>query len=461
MAGNIPNLRQEEDEFLYDVFPEDFQWGLAVSAYQTEGAFDVDGKGPSAWDAWTHENNGSNIVDGQNGDVACDSYNKFENDTQLLADMGANFYKISLSWPRIVPTGRTSDGINLAGIAHYNKVIDSLLAKNITPFVTLHQWDLPLPLQLNDIYILLKVTSGSWNNEEIVKNFGDFARIAFQFYGNRVDLWATLHEPLISCQADATFGVHDYFDEPPTKQYTCVHNVLKAHATAYKIFKDELGLSGQVGLTLNSEWAQPKNASDPFHVDAAERLLAFRLGWFLHPIYTGDYHPIMRSIIDQKSEAEGRNSSRLPSFDDAWKQKLIGSLDFIGLNYFFTVNVVSTIGNNGGVDGDGYFATEFDPTWNLTGDGLPITPFGMRKLLNYVKESYGSSLPIYLINGCGEVEGVDGTDDTFRVDFFKIHINECLKAVKLDGANVKGFTAWSLIDNFEWSGGYTGEYLVN
>jgi len=119
------------------------------------------------------------------------------------------------------------------------------------------------------------------------------------------------------------------------------------------------------------------------------------------------------------------------------------------------VNVESTNGSNGGVDGDADLRTEYDPSWNLTGGGLPITPFGMRKILNYVKTSYGVDLPIFIINGCGEVEEKDNAQDTFRSDFFRIHINELLKAVKVDGANVKGFAAWSLMDNFEWGSGYT------
>lgn len=131
------------------------------------------------------------------------------------------------------------------------------------------------------------------------------------------------------------------------------------------------------------------------------------------------------------------------------------------MNYFFAVNVEPTNGTNGGVDGDADLATEFDPSWNITGGGLPITPWGMRKLLSYVKDHYGSALPMYLINGCGEKEESDSLDDQFRLDFFRTHINECLKAVKLDGANVKGFTAWSLMDNFEWASGYGVKYGVH
>ncbi len=147
---------------------------------------------------------------------------------------------MSLSWTRIIPTGNAQNGVNLQGILHYNKVINNLLAHNITPFITLNQWDLPLPL----------VQNGSWTNENIIGHFGDFARIAFRYFGDRVLLWATLHEPFISCQADATFGVHDAFAEPPTTEYICAHNVLKAHATAYRIYKDEFRFPGQVGLTL-------------------------------------------------------------------------------------------------------------------------------------------------------------------------------------------------------------------
>jgi beta-glucosidase/6-phospho-beta-glucosidase/beta-galactosidase len=188
------------------------------------------------------------------------------------------------------------------------------VSNGVSPFITLHQWDLPQPL----------VDAGSWLNESIIDNFGDFARIAFREFGDRVPFWVTLHEPLISCQAEATFGRHNSIEEPPETPYKCVHNVLKAHTTAYRIYK-ELGLQGQVGLTLNSEWAEPKNASDPEQLKASERLLAFRLGWFLDPIFKQDYPKIMRDQVDKKSQNEGRNDSRLPTFDAYWKAKLNGN----------------------------------------------------------------------------------------------------------------------------------------
>lgn len=181
--------------------------------------------------------------------------------------MQANFYKLSLSWPRIVPTGRASDGFSLAGLDHYNKVIDNLLANGITPFVTLHQWDIPQPL----------VDSGSWLNETIVDHFSDYARIVFSALGSKVTLWATIHEPYVSVQAEATFGEHNAFQDRPVKPYIAAHNMLKAHTSAYRIYHDELKLGGQVGLTLNSEWTEPQNATNPEHVQASDRALQFRV----------------------------------------------------------------------------------------------------------------------------------------------------------------------------------------
>jgi len=234
--------------------------------------------------------------------------------------------------------------VNNRGIDYYNRVINELLANGVTPFITLHQWDLPIPL----------VNEGSWLNDSIVEHFGDFARVAFESFGDRVPYWVTLHEPLILCQADPTFGKHGAIEEPPQTPYKCVHNVIKAHTRAYRIYKvceifqtflivdmlsrgivltrkltlkqDELKLTGQVGLTLNSEWAEPKDPLSSRDVEAANRLLAFRLGWFLDPFFKQEYPTVMRELVDSKSQNEGRNESRLPTFDEEWKQQINGIL---------------------------------------------------------------------------------------------------------------------------------------
>jgi lactase-phlorizin hydrolase len=446
-----PCIGQGDDDFLYDVFPEGFMWGLATSSYQIEGAWNVDGKGENNWDFWSHENNGSNIADGKNGDVACDSYNKYLEDVRLLKNMGAHFYRFSLSWARIVPTGRVIDGINPAGLAYYNKLIDALLAEGITPFITLYHWDLPMGL-LNE---------GGWLNQTIVDHFGDYARTVYRAFGDRVKWWLTFNEPHVFCLADWNYGEHDPFEEPPEKPYICTHNVIKSHALAFRIYDAEFRpfQKGQMGITLNCDWSEPKNRSDPEHVAAKERSMHFRYGWWANPLTRGEYPLIMRELVDAKSEAEGRNSSRLPSFDADWTNFINGTLDFLGLNHYSTHYVLPSDGLNGWMDGDANIRSERDPAWNSSGIGWAIVPWGLRNVTTWVAREYG--LPIYITeNGYGGQES-QGLDDPERVNYYRAYINEVLKSIKLDGSDVRSYTAWSLIDNYEWTLGYTARFGVN
>lgn len=227
----------------------------------------ITGKGESIWDFWAHENNGANIKDGSNGDIACDSYHKYKEDIRILKNLGVHFYRFSLAWTRIVPTGRISDGIEQAGIDYYNNLIDGLLAEGIEPFITLYHWDLPMGLQAD----------GGWLNETVINHFADFSRIAFDAFGDRVKLWLTFNEPKVFCLADWNFGLHEPFEEPPEKPYVCAHHVVMAHALAYRIYEKEFKptQNGQLGITLNSNWAGPKNESNPEDVAASERSMQF------------------------------------------------------------------------------------------------------------------------------------------------------------------------------------------
>lgn len=230
------------------------------------------GKGESIWDFWAHENNGSNIADRSNGDVACDSYHKYKDDIRILKDLGVNFYRFSLAWSRIIPTGRGVEGVNQDGINYYNNLIDGLLAEGIQPFVTLYHWDLPQGLQ----------TTNGWLNETIVDDFADYARIAFKAFGDRVKLWLTFNEPLVFCLVDWNYGIHNPFTEPPEKPYVCAHHVVMAHSKVYRMYEKEFKphQKGELGITLNTNWAQAKNASDPADQAASARAMQFSVRQF-------------------------------------------------------------------------------------------------------------------------------------------------------------------------------------
>ncbi|OXA60944.1 Lactase-phlorizin hydrolase [Folsomia candida] len=436
----------QEDDFLYGQFPDGFLWGLATSS-----GWDADGKGESGWDFWSHENNGSNIADGKNGDIACDSYNNYMADVYLLKNMGADFYRFSLSWARIIPTGKLSDGINPAGIQYYNYLIDGLIANEITPFITLYHWDLPMGL-LNE---------GGWLNETIVEHFADFSRVVFDAFGDRVKFWLTFNEPHVFCLADWNYGIHDPFLEPPEKPYICAHNVIKSHARAFRIYDEEFRPSqnGQMGITLNCDWSEPKNQSDPEHMLAMDRSVNFRYGWWANPLLRGEYPAIMRELVDAKSEAEGRNSSRLPTFDSTWTEIITGTLDFLGLNHYSTHYVLPSDGLNGWMDGDANIRSERDPAWNSSGIGWSVVPWGLRNITTWVAREY--QMPIYITeNGYGAQES-DMINDEERVNYYRAYINEVLKSIVYDGADVRAYTAWSLMDNYEWTLGYTARFGVH
>jgi beta-glucosidase/6-phospho-beta-glucosidase/beta-galactosidase len=179
------------------------------------------------------------------------------------------FYRFSLSWARIVPTGRVADGVNQAGIDHYNRLIDALLTEGIQPFVTLYHWDLPMPL----------TEDGSWLNDTISTNFRDYARIGFEQFGDRVKLWLTFNEPHVFCQSDWQYGEHEPFQDPPVKPYVCAHNVVKAHALAYRLY-DEMfrqEQNGKIGITLNCDWPEPKDLMNATHVEASDRSMHFHV----------------------------------------------------------------------------------------------------------------------------------------------------------------------------------------
>ena len=323
-----------EEPLLYDTFPPDFLWGTATASYQIEGGWNADGKGESIWDVFTADPNSGNVANGDNGQVACDSYHKYKEDVQLLYNMGVNSYRFSISWSRILPRG--TGEINQKGINYYNNVINELLLYNITPAVTIYHWDLPQALQ----------ERGGWLNPEIAYWFEDYSRILFKEFGDRVKFWITLNEPWVVAIAGHTTGeMAPGMRGPGILEYKTVHNLIRSHAKAYRVYKNEFyeTQQGQVGITLNSDWFEPRNASDPDHVEASITKLQFMIGWFAHPIFIdGKYPEVMRRKIDEKSAASGFPESRLPQFTEEESLEIMHSSDFFGLNHYTSSLVYPT-----------------------------------------------------------------------------------------------------------------------
>ncbi|XP_052799780.1 lactase/phlorizin hydrolase-like isoform X2 [Mya arenaria] len=446
--GGFPSGRIEHvDGIYYDMFPEDFAWSSATSAYQIEGGWNEDGKGMSIWDE--HANTPGKVLNSDNGKVACDSYHKYMDDVKILKDLGTKYYRFSIAWTRLMPDG-TNKTINEKGIAYYNELIDALKDAGIEPMVTLYHWDLPLHLQKEN---------GGWLNQSTTEHFEQYAKLCYERFGDRVKIWITFNEPWIV--AYLGYGVASFPPQiwsPGENVYIATHNIIRAHAKAYRAYPKEQ--NGRVGITLNVGWSEPFDMFNPDDLEASDRDINFNLGWFAHPIYVnGDYPEVMKINVAEKSKIQGYNKSRLPEFTFQEKIFINGTFDFLGLNFYSSSVITSDkkTDEQGSFDDDKDIRGAGTQDWIGSGsDWLRVTPFGMRKILNWLKKEY-NNVPVYVTeNGISDRNGT--LRDYHRIHYYRTYINEMLKAIKLDGCNVQGYTAWSLMDNFEWGVGYAEKF---
>ncbi|KAL7126073.1 hypothetical protein ABFS83_14G161100 [Erythranthe nasuta] len=442
-------------------FPPGFLFGAASSAYQFEGAATEGGKGPSIWDTFTHQFP-EKIADRSNGDVANDFYHLYKDDVKLLKDLGLDVFRMSIAWSRVLPHGKLSRGVNKEGIAFYNNVINELLANGITPFVTLFHWDLPQALE--DEY-------RGFLSPLIVDDYLDFVELCFKNFGDRVKNWITFNEPFVftnggydggflgtlapgRCSSWGNCPQGDAGKEP----YFVAHHILLSHAAAVKLYRTKYKPTqkGQIGITIVTHWFVPYSNSR-LDVIAAQRALDFVFGWFIHPVVYGEYPKTMRPIA----------GSRLPRFTTEQSALLKGSYDFIGLNYYTGNYAAHILTRNGNVSStsDQMVRLSTDINGVQIGDPTGVSifysyPKGLHDLLVYTKEKYNNP-PIYITeNGLGDQNNDTMehlTQDPQRIDFYNRHLHAIRKAIA-EGVNVKGFIAWSFLDNFEWASGYTQRF---
>ncbi|RDB17253.1 Beta-glucosidase 1B [Hypsizygus marmoreus] len=435
----------------------DFLWGFATASFQIEGSTAVDGRGKSIWDDFAKLS--GKTLDGKDGDVATESYKLWKEDLELLAKYGVKAYRFSISWSRVIPLGGRDDPINAQGIKFYSDLIDGLLARGITPFVTLYHWD--LPQALHDRY-------GGWlNKDEVVKDYTHYAKVCFEAFGDRVKHWLTINEPW--CVAILGYGrgvfapgrssdrERSQEGDSSTEPWIVGHNLIVSHATAVKLYRDQYKASqgGQIGITLNGDWQMPYDDNTE-NVEAAQHALDFAIGWYADPVYLGHYPEYMREVLQD----------RLPQFTPDELALVRGSSDFYGMNTY-TTNLARAGGDDefqGNVD---YTFTRPDGTQLGTQahcEWLQDYPQGFRDLLNYLWKKYKT--PIFVTENGFAVKGENDMPleqalvDTDRVNYFRGTTAALLAAVNEDGVDIRAYFPWSFLDNFEWADGYLTRFGV-
>uniref|UniRef100_A0A3Q3JBG6 Klotho beta n=1 Tax=Monopterus albus TaxID=43700 RepID=A0A3Q3JBG6_MONAL len=405
-----------DQSFLQDTFPPEFLWGSGTAAFQTEGASEKEGKGASIWDHFTHSSLSGNLATGT-ADVASDSYTHWEEDVEALEYLSVRSYSFSLSWPRLFPDGNARSQPNTAAVQHYTQLIEKLLEKKIEPIVTLHHWDLPQVLQ--EQY-------GGWKNDTLVGLFEEYAAFCFHVFGSRVRYWITMHNPyLVAVQGYGT-GVHAPGEKGGLSGSLIVaHNLIRAHAKAWHTYNTHFrpAQRGKVSIVLGSHWVEPqKGQATAVNVELCQQSIEAVLGWFASPIFGDGDYPVSLKL---------KHGALLPMFtadEKLWVQK---TADF--------------------------FALSFGPNnlrlHNLVQYEQTVTP-DLRRVLSWIKLEYGNVRVLVAEGGWFSDAGV-GREDTVAIYLMKSFINQVLQAIKFDGVQVFGYTAWSLVDGFEWNYGYT------
>ncbi|RAR56660.1 broad-specificity cellobiase [Paraburkholderia unamae] len=401
-------------------FKEDFVWGVATSSYQIEGAAHEDGRGASIWDAFCRVP--GKVVNGESGDVACDHYHRFEQDLDLMADLGVNAYRFSIAWPRVQPDGRGA--FNEKGLAFYDRLVDGLLARGIQPFATLYHWDLPLALQ---------EAQNGWENRDTAYRFADYARKIGGALGDRVASIATHNEPWCTAWLGNATGYFAPGNADLKKAAHVAHHLLLSHGLAVQALRAD-GVKAPLGIVLNQSPAHGATNA-PEDLAAASLEYAKFVRWYMDPIFKGKYPA---EALHWYGESGPQDVVREGDFE------IIGApLDFLGINYYTRI-FASASGEKRPPGEHGF--TDMD--WE-------IYPEGLTELLTRLNADY-TLPPIYITeNGCATKDALEHgrVHDAQRIRFYDLHLAALAQAAQR-GVDVAGYFAWSLLDNFEWASGY-------
>ncbi|MEU2492394.1 beta-glucosidase [Streptomyces sp. NPDC007883] len=427
-------------------FPPGFLWGTATAAYQIEGAVREGGRTPSIWDTFSHTP--GKVENGDTGDVAVDHFHRRADDVRLMSELGVNAYRFSVSWPRVQPTGR-GPAVQ-RGLDFYRALVDDLLDHGITPVLTLYHWDLPQELE----------TAGGWPERDTAHRFADYARLVADALGDRVERWTTLNEPWCSAFLGYASGVHAPGRTDPVAALRAAHHLNLAHGLGAQALRTALPSRGQVSVSVNPSAVRARTDSEA-DLDARRRIDALANRVFTDPMLHGTYP------ADLLADTEHLTDWSFVHADDL--AVIRHPLDSLGINYYSpTVVSAATDSDGKGERKDGHGAAPRSP-WpgadavvfhrapgDVTDMGWPVDPTGLHELLmRYTREA--PRLPLVITeNGAAypDKPGADGTvHDPERIRYLHGHLSAVHRAMA-DGADVRGYFLWSLLDNFEWAYGY-------
>ena len=421
-------------------FPDGFIWGAATASYQIEGAHDEDGRSPSIWD--TFARTPGKVLGGDTGDVACDHYHRYAEDVALMSDLGLDAYRFSVAWPRVIPTG--TGAVNRAGLDFYSRLVDRLLEHGIRPVVTLYHWDLPQALD----------DRGGWLNRESAQWFADYSAAVVGALGDRVSHWTTLNEPWCSSVLSYAIGAHAPGHQDPLEAMVAAHHLMLAHGTAVPVIREHCP-GAEVSITLNPSQVWGPEDGDERDADAVRRADNALNGLFFGPIFHGAYPD---GFLDDTAHLTDHAFIRNGDL-----RAMSAPLDNLGVNNYFPTRVRAARNSEESTNRMPGCAgvVETDPRPPLTDMGWEMSPESHRLILE--RSARESGLPIYITeNGSAWPDTVseDGeVHDPDRVSYLQEHLGAVADAVE-DGVDIRGYFAWSLLDNFEWAYGYEKRFGI-
>ncbi|MDG4833630.1 GH1 family beta-glucosidase [Solwaraspora sp. WMMD1047] len=423
-------------------FPDGFLWGAATAAYQIEGAAHDDGRGPSIWD--TFSRTPGKVHAGHTGDVACDHYHRYPQDVALMAELGLQAYRFSVSWPRIQPDG--AGPVNPRGLDFYDRLVDALHGRGIDPIVTLYHWDLPQSLE----------DRGGWPNRETAERFAEYAVAVHARLGDRVGTWTTLNEPWCSAYLGYGNGVHAPGRQDPADTFAAVHHLLLGHGLAGRALR-AAGVD-TLGITLNPAAVFPADPDSAADLAAAHLVDGLHNRIFYDPLLLGRYPEDVLAHIDRFTDT---------AFLQDGDEKIINEpLDLLGINYYAPTYVAGRPDAAGG--GGAYPGTEGiefkAPTGPVTDMGWMIEPAGLTRLLERIARDYPPVPLMITENGAAFADKFGGDErdrvpDADRISYLDGHLRAVHEAIAR-GVDLRGYLVWSLLDNFEWAEGYRKRFGI-